>query len=79
MITFIALIFASFMKIANELMVTNLKIIVDIFWTMEKLRANGGDGRNEELCLSWPQPLSIDGQRMEEAKNHQISPKYSIR
>ena len=78
MIIFIAVTIASFMKIDNELLVTNMKMIVDPFWTMEKLRANGGDGRNEELCLSWPQPLSIDGQRMEEAKNHQISPKFSI-
>ena len=70
--------FASFMKIDNELMVTNLKIIVGIFWTLEKLKANGGDGRNEELCLSWTPPLSIDGQRMVEEKNHQIFPKYSI-
>ena len=35
MIIFIAVTFASFMKIDNELMVTNRKIIVDPFWTME--------------------------------------------
>ena len=46
---------------------------------MEKLRANGGDGRNEELCLSCPQPQLMGSgwwkpKFIKFAPNFQISP-----
>ena len=74
MIIFIAVTFASFVKIDNELMVTNMKIIVDPFWTMEKLRANGGDGRNEESCLSWRRRSQLMGSGWWKQKIIKFSP-----